>query len=306
MNRSREETYEGAGLGIGKIVGIGAAGVAALVALTVVFGSWYTVDQTKRAVLLRNGAYVETVQPGLHFKWPLVESITKIDMQTHTHTWGRQPSPRMDAYSSDQQPAALAVSVTLHVAPDKVSEIYSRFGGDIEAAITRLIAPHVNEKVKVVFGQFSAARAISERSKLNSEAAAALTESISYDPVFIIESVQIEDIAFSPEYIKSIEARMQAEIEVTRQQQNLAQEKIKAQIAVTQAQAIADSTLAKAKADAEARVLVGDAEAKAIKAKGDALANNPGLVNLYTAERWDGKLPTTMLPGNSTPMIAVK
>jgi regulator of protease activity HflC (stomatin/prohibitin superfamily) len=64
-------------------VGAFAAGLAVLVALTIIIGSWYTVDQTQRGVLLRNGALVAIVQPGLHFKWPLIESIYKIDMQTH-------------------------------------------------------------------------------------------------------------------------------------------------------------------------------------------------------------------------------
>jgi hypothetical protein len=38
--------------------------LAGLVLLSIVFGSWYTIDQTQRGVLLRNGAFVEVVQPG--------------------------------------------------------------------------------------------------------------------------------------------------------------------------------------------------------------------------------------------------
>jgi regulator of protease activity HflC (stomatin/prohibitin superfamily) len=277
-------------------------GIVALFALFIVFGSFYTIDQTQRGVLLRNGAFVEVVQPGLHFKWPWIDAVYKIDMQTHTHTWPERGT-RFEAYSADQQPANLKVSVTLHVAPDKVSEMYSRFRGDIDAAIARIIAPHVNERVKVVFGQYTAARAISARGQLNADAARAMTEAIAYDPAFVIESVQVEDIAFSGDYIKSVEARMQAEVEVQRYRQQLEREKVQAQIVVTQAQAQADAVLARAKADAERRILLGNAEAQAIKARGDALAANPALVSLVQAERWDGKLPVTMLPGGAVPMI---
>ena len=56
--------------------------VAVLFGITIVFGSWFTIDQTERGVLLRNGAFVEVVQPGLHFKTPWIESVYKIDMQT--------------------------------------------------------------------------------------------------------------------------------------------------------------------------------------------------------------------------------
>src|SRR5580658_878754 len=118
------------------LTGVGLA-IFAIFGLTIFFGSWYTVDQTERGVLLRNGAFVEVVQPGLHFKTPWIESVYKVDMQTHNMTFGRDESTGkdiMEAYSADQQPAFLRASVTLHVAPDKVSEVYSRFAGDYNAA----------------------------------------------------------------------------------------------------------------------------------------------------------------------------
>jgi regulator of protease activity HflC (stomatin/prohibitin superfamily) len=297
-------------------------GLCGLLILTVLLGSWYTIDQTQRGVLLRNGAFVEVVQPGLHFKWPWIDAVTKIDMQTHTFTW-----QKMESYSADQQPANLKVSVTLHVAADKVPEMYSRFRGDQQAAIDRIIAPHLNEKIKVVFGQYTAARAISARGQLNADSAKALTDAIAYDPVFVIESVQIEDIAFSPDYIKSVEQRMQAEVEVQKYRQQLEREKVQAEIVVTQAKAKADAVRAEAQAAADAirfRGLAdgdaikargtgeaaaiqarGAAEATAIRAKSDALGQNPTIVQLMQAERWDGKLPATMLPGSSVPMLTL-
>src|SRR5262245_43478649 len=298
------------------------AGLVGLLFLSVIFGSWYTVDQTQRGVLLRNGAFVEVVQPGLHFKWPLIDAVAKVDMQTHTYTWSK-----MESYSADQQPANLKVSVTLHVAADKVPDMYSRFRGDEKAAVDRIIAPHVHEKVKVVFGQDTAARAISSRGQLNADAAKAMTEAIAYDPVFVIESVQIEDIAFSPDYIKSVEQRMQAEVEVQRYRQQLEREKVQAEIVVTQAKAKADALRAEAQANADAirfrgqadsdaikargtgeAVAIearGTAEATAIRAKADALGQNPHLVTLMQAERWDGKLPATMVPGGAVPMLGL-
>ena len=139
---------------------------------------------------------------------------------------------------------------------------------------------------------------------MNVDAAKALTDAISYDPIFAIEGVQIEDIAFSSEYIRSVEARMQAEVEVQRQQQTLAQEK-KAEIAVTQATGRANSVRAEAQAQADAIVLKGNAEAQAIKAKADALASNANLIALTQAEKWNGQLPTTMVPNSAVPFLNV-
>src|SRR5215831_9186103 len=256
----------------GIIGGFGAT-IVALFVLMVLTGSWYTIDQTQRGVLLRNGALVEVVQPGLHFKWPWIETVSKIDMQTHNFTF-----EKVNSYSADQQPADLRISVTLHVAPDKVAEMYSRFGGDQQAAISRLITPHMNQEVKVVFGQYTAAKAITARGQLNADAAKALTDAIAYDPVFVIEGVQIEDITFSADYIRSVEQRMQAEVAVQQRQQELAQEKIKADIAVTQANGRANSVRAEAQAQADAIVLKGNAEATAIAARAKALASNANLI----------------------------
>lgn len=307
MSRTYDET-RGGQHGIGAIVGLVSSGILMLIAiiatLGVMFGSWYTIDQSQRGVLLRNGAIVQVVQPGLNFKWPWIESVTKIDMQTHTIRWGIAPA-KMEAYSADQQPADLIVSVTFRVAPDKVAEIYSRFGGDQKAAVDRLITPLVNKEAKIVFGQFTAARAVTQRGPLNADVATALTAGLAYDPVFIIESVQIENISFSPAYINSVDARMQAEVEVQKFQQNLAREKVQADIAVTQATGRANSVRAEAQANADAIRLRGDAEATAIKARGAALGENPRLVDLVQAERWDGKLPATMIPGGAVPMIGL-
>lgn len=45
-------------------------GIAAVALASLLLGSWYTVDETERGVLLRNGALVGAVEPGLSFKIP--------------------------------------------------------------------------------------------------------------------------------------------------------------------------------------------------------------------------------------------
>jgi len=281
----------------GMIGGLGAA-LVALIVLMILTGSWYTIDQTQRGVLLRNGAFVEVVQPGLHFKWPLIDNVVKIDMQTHTYSWAK-----VNSYSADQQPADLKVSITIRTSPDKVPEVYSRFAGDLKAAVERLVTPLMNKDVKIVFGQYTAVRAITQRGPLNADVMRALTDSMAYDPIFIVEGVQIENIDFSPDYIKSVEARMQAEVEVQRLRQNLERERVQAEIVVTQAKAQADRVRLEAQANADAIKLRGNAEAEAIDARGKALSGNPELVSLVQAEKWDGKLPATMIPGGAIPML---
>jgi regulator of protease activity HflC (stomatin/prohibitin superfamily) len=72
----------------------------------------------------------------------------------------------------------------------------------------------VNQQVKVVFGRYTAVKAIQDRGALNSAIKDAITDTLKYDPMLVIESVELENIEFSANYLHSIEQRMLAEVEV--------------------------------------------------------------------------------------------
>jgi len=270
------------------LIGIVVAVLVGLIMLVVVGGSFYTVDQGERGVILRNGAVVGTAEPGLGFKMPIVDSIREINVQTQARVY-----EKVMVYSRDQQNANLQVSVNYRLATDQVEKIYSEFGGQ-DGIVTRLLDRQVPEEVKNVFGRFNAVTAIQERARLGMEIQDAIQKA-SNNTMMIVESVQVENIDFSDAYEKSIEQRMLAEVEVQKVQQNAEREKVQAEILVIQA-----------KAEADAKKLQGDAEAHAINARGRALRDNPALIELVQAEKWDGKLPTTMVPGQTVPFINVK
>ncbi len=72
--------------------GIIGAIVAVFVIAILAAGSWYTVDQTERGVLLRNGAMIGTAQPGLGFKVPLMDTVEKVSVKTTTFTLDKMNS----------------------------------------------------------------------------------------------------------------------------------------------------------------------------------------------------------------------
>lgn len=275
---------------------LGGIGLAiTLLIVSAFFGSWYTIDQGYRGVLLRNGAFVNTVEPGLGFKLPFFDTVREISIRD-----GSRSYPDMLTYSKDQQTAAINLSVNYRIPVDAVDEVYMQYGSE-DALLTRLVDRKVYEQTKNVFGQFNAATAVQERTRLNAEIQQAIMDSVQ-GPVQIL-SVQIENIDFSDAYENAIEARMTAEVEVQKVRQNADKAKIDAQITVTQAQAQADSRLAQAKAEAEAIRIRGEAEADAIRAKSEALKASPNLIQLTQAEKWDGKLPTQMVPNGTVPFL---
>jgi regulator of protease activity HflC (stomatin/prohibitin superfamily) len=279
--------------------------VVLLVLLSGFFGAFYTVDQSERAVLTTNGAYTATASPGLHFKVPFFQGVTHISIQQRATRWDcdHEGAACMQAYSRDQQPADLRVSVIWHALPDRMEQVYTQYGGDLDAVMSRLISPKASQAVKTVFGQYTAVSAVQNRAQFNATVNEAVRHDIDTDAPIVIDSVQVENIDYSDAYEQSVEARMLAEVEVQKRTQELEQQKIAAQITVTQAQAQADSQLAVARANAEATRIQGEATAAAIKARGDALRDNPGLVALTQAERWNGVLPVTMVPNGAVPML---
>jgi Membrane protease subunits, stomatin/prohibitin homologs len=280
---------------IAKIAGAVGSVVIFSFLFTVLFGSWYTIDEGHRGVMLRNGAVIGISNPGLGFKFPIVDSVETFTVRDRIITYSD-----VGAYSRDQQPAVIKISINYRLNADRIEEIYTRYGSE-ESVVARLIQPRVMSEFKAVFGRFAAVTAIQERDRLNAEVREAITKAID-GPVTIV-GVQVEDIDFSDAYEQSIEQRMLAEVEVQRIRQNAEREKVQAEITVTKAKAEADAVRAKAQADADAIRLRGEAEADAIKARGQALRDNPNIIGLVQAERWNGQLPTTMLPGNSVPML---
>jgi regulator of protease activity HflC (stomatin/prohibitin superfamily) len=275
-------------MNVKQIMSWSVGGVIALLALVIIGGSFYQVDEGERGVILRNGKVVGTAEPGLNFKYPIIDSVKDVNVQSQTRIF-----KGVQVYSRDSQNATLVVSVNYRLASNQVEKLYGEFGGE-EGILTRLLDRQLPDEVKNVMGQFAAVTAIQERTRLGLEVAAAIKKAAG-NSMLIIESVQIENIDFSDAYEKSIEQRMLAEVEVQKVQQNAEREKVQAEIAVIQA-----------KAEADAVKLKGDAEAHAINARGKALRDNPALIGLVQAEKWDGKLPTTMVPGQTVPFINVK
>ena len=276
---------------MGKVFGGVFAFFLLFVVVTVAFGSWYTVDEGERAVTLYNGAVTGMAEPGLHFKKPIIEDVVKFSVRD-----GVANFPDLQAYTRDQQVATVTnISVNYRINPTDVEDIYIRYGS-IDAMINQLLTRRIGETLERTFGQYNAETAVQNRTKLGMDFAGLIKN---VNGPLEITSVQIENFSFPDEYEQNINNRMAAEVDALKAKQTAIK-------TVTEAQAEADSKVAKAKANAEATRLAGEAEAAAIRAKGDALRENPELISLIQAERWNGILPTTMLPNSTVPFLNVQ
>lgn len=284
-------------MSIGKILGAIVGFIAVVFVLTSLFGSWYTVPSGSVGVLTRNNAYVGLVQPGLGWKMPIIDKVAEVWTQSQTMPY------KSKVYSKDQQPIDLAISVTYSIPADTVKDVFLQYQTR-ENLISRILDRRVNEQAEIVFGKYSAPDVPGKRAQISLEISNAIKTVTTGTPI-LISSVQLENVDFSDAYEQSVEARMLAEIEVQKAAQNADRAVQAARQTVTEAQANADSQLAVATAKARAIELTGNAEASAINARGKALRENQNVVALVQAEKWDGKLPTQMIPGSAVPFLSL-
>ena len=91
--------------------------VVGIFILLLAVGSFYTVDEGERGVVVRYGSVVAVSEPGLHFKIPLVDAVRRISTQEQVEMY-----QRMEAYSNDQQPALMNISVRYQIDSSRVDD----------------------------------------------------------------------------------------------------------------------------------------------------------------------------------------
>ncbi len=270
--------------------------VAAAIVGLVIWMSYTPIDEGEVGVKLRWGQAVDTLHPGFNIVMPFMESVVLFPTRTQKFT----PPQALSTYSKDGQVADVTVSVNYHIDPAKAIEVYSRYGAGF---VDTVISPTLNKRFKEVLGRYDSREIVNKRKNLGDELEAEMRQNT--PPIIIIETVQIENIDFSDAYEQAIEAAAQAEALVRKARQELEQKKIDAERVVVQATADATARVTAAKAEADAIRLRGEAEAAALAAKAAALRDNPNYVALTAAEKWDGKLPTTFVPGSAVSFVTV-
>lgn len=264
------------------------------------FGSYYTVDEGDRGVVVKMGVVKGVSEPGLHFKLPLVTSIHHIPVRNQVVAY-----EGLEAYTTDQQIATIeSVNISYRIPVDRVEEVYRDYQTP-EAVVDRFIGRRINAELEKIFGQYTAERSVRERVELSAEISAALKKVPDYAPIEIL-SVDVSSVAYPSEYTTKINQRMNAEVEVARKIQEVRQAEQDKLISNQQADAAAYKMKAEADAKAHSIRVQGEAEADAIRMRSQALANNPALIELTKAENWNGVLPTTVLPNGTIPFIDAK
>lgn len=227
-----------------------------LIAILAMVGSnsLFIVGETERAIKLKFGEIVSAdIQPGLHFKMPVLHTIRKFDARVLTL------DARPQRYLTLEKKAVIVDSfIKWRIA--NVQEFYQVTSGD-ELVAARLLAPRVDEGLRNQFGERTMYEVVSgERDEIMTELTARLNE-ITKDELGIeILDIRVKRIDLPPEVSHAVYERMnterQREAREHRSQGNELAEGIRAD------------------ADRQKQVVLAEAfrESERVRGEGDAIA----------------------------------
>jgi len=240
-------------------------GIVAAVVLVLVIAVWpfAQVGAGEVGVYTRLGAYEKVVGPGLHWRTPLFEHVTKMNVQT------QKEETDASAASKDLQTVNAKVAVNYNINPDAVGDLYVRIGTEYKS---RIIDPAVQEVVKAVTANYTAEELITKRAVVTEEVKSALSNLVkerTQGDHISITGVSIVNFDFSGSFNQAIETKVTAEQNALAAKNNL--EKIKYE---------AQQTIETAKAQAESIRI----QAQAINSQGGA-----DYVELQKIQKWNGQ-----------------
>ena len=285
--------------------------VAALIlALITAMGCYMIVPPGHVGVVYRLGAVQMNPRgEGFHLKAPYVDSVEEIDIRL------RAADKEASASSKDLQTVSTRVTAQYSLLEPMVPLMYQKVGnrGVVEHTI---IDPAIQESVKAVTAQYTAEQLITQRGKVAAQIHETIDTFISDTlaekgvvGVLSIANVAITDFDFSVEFNRSIEEKVKAEQDALRAENEKQRQVTQAEAANEQRKLEAEAKAFAIQAEAEAEAFRVEAEsiarAEAIRREAEALRNNPQLIELRKAERWDGKLPQVMTGDGLLPLINV-
>lgn len=258
--------------------------VLLIAVLATVFSGIRILDTTEIGVVKTFGEMSHTIDGGLNFVNPISDTVEIYDMRVHV----RESS--FASYTKDAQPVTAAIEYQYELLPGSVMDVARQFGS-YDVLETKLAAV-VEERAKIVFARYSAMPLLENRSTLSAQVRDEVSLLEENFPIHFT-SVVVKDIDFSDAFEAAVEAKMQAE-------QNALRAENEKKEAITRAEQAREV----AAINAEAAVAAAEGEARALEITRQALENMPDTwIAQQYLEKWDGKLPQFMTGDGSGIML---
>lgn len=212
---------------------------------------------------------------GVHLVNPL-SSVHDVDVRLQ-----KAELKGANAGTKDLQVVHTDIVVNFRLNAAHVPHIYKEFGLNVDE---KVLGPAINEAFKSVTAKYNSEELITKRAEVSQGIQEHLTSKVA--PFNIdVSGISLVNFGFSADYQKAIEAKVIA----------------------TQSKLKAEQDLQRIEVEAKSRVAQAEGEAKAISIQAAAIQSNGGAnyVQLQWIDKWDGKLPSTVVGGDSKTLMNI-
>lgn len=191
----------------------------------------------------------ETMQPGLQWRVPVVNSVEVVDTRVR--------SVRIEGYTAasvEQQDLFMNLTLNYHIQPDRAPEIIQTVGSDFEQ---KIVIPRFLDIPKSVTDDYPTQIVLNSRDDIRQKATELLRSAL--EPYgLVVDNISLENFGYSPEYNQAIEEKQIEQQRVETEKQRLEQAKIAAQTLEEQAKGEANAQVARARGEAESNRLISE------------------------------------------------
>lgn len=243
-----------------------------LVAVLVGSQTLYVVKETERAVVLKFGEIVEdNVQPGLHFKIPVMNEVKTFDARILTM------DSRPQRYLTLEKKAVIVDSYVKWKIAD-VSRFYQATSGD-EFVANRVLSSRVDTGLRNQFGERTMHEVVSgEREELMTELRDGLDTVAQRELGITIVDIRVKRIDLPPDVSESVYQRMRTEREREAREHRSKGLELAEGI---RADADRQQVVLEAEAQRDAEMIRGDGDAQAASIYSQAYTQDPEFYEFY-------------------------
>ncbi|WP_431818982.1 SPFH domain-containing protein [Citrobacter braakii] len=197
---------------------------------------------------------------------------------------------------SDGTTIGYHIGVAYKVDPTKVTTVFQTYRKGVDDITDTDLRQKIADSLNRLSSRMSTDRFIDGgKADLLTNALKEIQEEMGPVGIQVVSLSYVGKPEYPPTVIDSINAKVTANQKTLQREQE-----------VKQREAEANMLRAEADGQADAKLKLAEAEAKSIRIRGDALRQNPEVMQLEAINKWNGTLPQYMTSGANTPFIQVK
>ena len=243
------------------------------------------------------GVNIETLPPGVHVTgWNT--DIHKFPTFTQSKIWDNKEPVNEEFMFQTKEGMSVStdLGVSYYIPKEEASKVFQKYRKGVDEITNVVLRGVVRDTLNIEGSRVAVESAYGEgKGELQQRVQSMVQAQAKEFGVVVEKAYFVNEMRLPAEVIASINKKLAAN-QIAAQKQN------------ELASAIADAEKVKAAAEGEkqAAILKAQGESEALRILGDALRQNPNVAELRAIEKWDGKLPQTMVPNASTPFVNLR